>query len=140
MPILVDIQNLEDHCRGAGFPGVEKDPGTDSPSFTRAEHDPPIVGAVFLQEKEFELTPRALILTPEPGRYHFGVVHHQQISRPKMSSDVMEHLVLDGSGGTVVKEEAGASPVWGGGLGDQPVGQGVVEIRSVHLFPVQFSG
>ena len=91
----------------------------------------PAVGIEVLATREqqrFRDAARAALATHEARGQHAGPVGHEQVARMKVLHDIREDAVLDRAVATMQHEQATGIARLCGSLGDQLVGQRVVEI------------
>src|ERR1035437_3949546 len=81
----------------ASFPAlVSKDnPRSHSRPLARAQHCPPIVGGILLQQEDFKLSLRVRVCAAEPSGDHTRIVEHQQIARTQVLDQIAKLPMLD---------------------------------------------
>ncbi len=81
MAFLVGFENLSADIGGVAIGVVENDLRADAGAFGRAQHRPPIIAGILLQQQNFKLAAGTRIPAAQPRRNDARVIQHQQVPR-----------------------------------------------------------
>ena len=98
----------------------------------------PAVSHLFGQE-DFDAAGEPFAVSDEPRLEDARVVEHHRVARFHERREVPEEPILPGSGGPIEHQHARAVPFGGRILGNQLLGQFIIELREVQLSDYQLA-
>ncbi len=114
---------------GAGERPVDAEGRADRKFFSGAHEAPPdvfVAAGGGAQEQALDRAAGRAVCEQARGQ-HGGGVAEQRVAGPQVFAEIGEHAVLDAAGGAMHDEQARGVAARGGRLGDEPLGQRVVE-------------
>lgn len=125
--ILVEECGVE----GIGI-GAETELGTGAYPFAGSEQDPPFERGGFFEEQDFDLALGIGLMSAKAGGDDFGIVEDQEITGSEPMLEIGEPGVVVKPGGAVEDEEAGGIPLEDRRLGDEFLGEEIIEVSDPH--------
>src|SRR5258707_2552189 len=106
--------------------------GTFSGTSSWTHHDPPIVSAVFLEQKNFKSPTSLRVHRSQPSWNYARIIQDQHVARSQPIEDTLELTMLDPSRVSMQHQQAAFVPLIGGNLRDKCGWQFEVEIGGSH--------
>jgi len=132
MAFFVFFEHSGIDCGGASFVVLENYSGPWPRSFAGPRHDPPIIGRVFFEQEDFELSAGLGIDGAEASGKHTGIIQHQNVASAQVLEQMGKLAVLDLLRIAMQHQQTGLIAPGRGGLGDQTGGQFKIEIGGSH--------
>ena len=112
--------------------GLKLDFSADARVFAGTHHDPPVVDAVFFEQKHFKFAAGFGIGAVKPGGNDTGIVQDQYVSGPQISQQIADALVFQPIFFSMQNEQARFASIGRGMLRDEFGGKLKIEIGGSH--------
>src|SRR5437660_7094798 len=86
---------------------VEIDLSVQARSFSGANHGPPIIDGIFLEEQNLKFSSAVAVLAPQAGGNHFGIIQDEHIPCAKIFQQIGKSAMEKFSGWAVQHQETG---------------------------------
>lgn len=133
MAFVVDGDNFCVNVGGVAGGIVKNNFRADARAFAGAQHHPPIVDAIFFEQKNFKLAAGAGVDAAQAGGDDAGVVEHKHIAGEKVFEKLGKTAMGNFLRVPLQDQEAGLIADRRGCLGDQFRRQKEIEIGGLHL-------